>query len=132
MNVSRLLAHIYRKIDAVLAKFWWANRNKEMGIHWVNWEEMGCAKGNGGIGFRNLMDFNTALLTKQFWRLIHEPDSLWARVRPKPKSCISSVKFEATKSAATFADLRTQDQEQDWKVFLTTRIRLGIRKISQA
>lgn len=41
---------------------------------------MSVAKGNGGMGFRNLKDFNTALLAKQCWRLIHEPDSLLARM----------------------------------------------------
>ncbi|KAM0994180.1 hypothetical protein ACFX2A_009869 [Malus domestica] len=41
---------------------------------------MGYAKGDGGMGFWDLMVFNTALLAKQCWRLIHEPDSLWTRV----------------------------------------------------
>lgn len=41
---------------------------------------MGKANSDGGLGFRNLKDFNLALLGKQCWRLIHEPDSLWARV----------------------------------------------------
>ncbi|KAM1648485.1 hypothetical protein ACFX2K_009875 [Malus domestica] len=43
-------------------------------------KEMGYAKGDGVMGFRDLMVFNTALLAKQCWRLIHEPDSLWTRV----------------------------------------------------
>ncbi|KAM1924022.1 hypothetical protein ACFX15_021854 [Malus domestica] len=41
---------------------------------------MGCAKTDGGMGFLKLMDFNTTLLAKQCWRLIHELYFLWARV----------------------------------------------------
>ncbi|KAB2605733.1 hypothetical protein D8674_005450 [Pyrus ussuriensis x Pyrus communis] len=41
---------------------------------------MGLRKSKGGIGFRTLGDFNLALLTKQSWWLIQEPQSLWAHV----------------------------------------------------
>jgi hypothetical protein len=34
----------------------------------------------GGIGFRDLRLFNLAMLGKQGWRLIENPDSLCARV----------------------------------------------------
>lgn len=80
MNVFRLSARLCKEIDTVIAKFWWGNRNKERGIHWVNWEDMGCAKGDDGMDFWNLMDFNTAPIAKQCWSLIHDPDSLWAKV----------------------------------------------------
>lgn len=32
------------------------------------------------MGFRNLKNFNLALLAKQNWRLIHDPTSVWAWV----------------------------------------------------
>ena len=37
-------------------------------------------KMRGGLGFKNLRDFNLAMLGKQGWKLVSRPDSLIARV----------------------------------------------------
>ena len=37
-------------------------------------------KDNGGLGFKNLADFNTAMLGKQLWRLIERPNALFSQV----------------------------------------------------
>ncbi|KAF5470931.1 hypothetical protein F2P56_011417 [Juglans regia] len=41
-----------------------------------SWEKMGFAKMVGGLGFRELESFNTALLAKQCWRLVTKPNSI--------------------------------------------------------
>ncbi|GAU47065.1 hypothetical protein TSUD_302670 [Trifolium subterraneum] len=49
-------------------------------IHWVNWTKVCRHKKAGGIGFKNLRAFNEALLAKQGWRLITNPNSLVAQM----------------------------------------------------
>lgn len=41
---------------------------------------MGKVKAVGGIGFRDLEWFNMALLAKQGWKLIQNPESLVTKV----------------------------------------------------
>ena len=39
-----------------------------------------ASKEDGGLGFRDLHSFNMAILAKQGWRLIQDPESLCAKI----------------------------------------------------
>ncbi|XP_068328277.1 uncharacterized protein [Pyrus communis] len=80
MCIFKFPATVCQELDALVAGFWWGCKEGAQKIHWVSKEVLGLPKDLGGLGFRNFMEFNDALLAKQCWRLITEPDSLWARV----------------------------------------------------
>ncbi|KAA3452465.1 reverse transcriptase [Gossypium australe] len=69
-----------KDLEGIIAKFWWQKSRNRKGIHWCTWKDLCRLKEDGGIGFRNLENFNVSLLAKQGWRLINYPDSLLARV----------------------------------------------------
>lgn len=77
MSVFLLPVEICRDLERVMCKYWWkSDGKKERGIHWISWDRMCSKKNEGGMGFRNIRDFNVALLAKQAWRLIQFPDKL--------------------------------------------------------
>lgn len=78
-------------------KFWWGHKKNYSKIDWMNWEHMVVPKNKGGLGFRNLIAFNKAvLLAKQVWRLSQQPDSLVAKIF-KSKYHPLSLVLEASK-----------------------------------
>ena len=49
-------------------------------MHWVSWEEMCRRKEEGGLGYKDLHLFNLAMLARQGWRILQNPDSLCAQL----------------------------------------------------
>ena len=64
----------------MISRFWWAQQDKENKMHWLPCELLCCRKENGGLGYRDLHLFNLAMLARQGWRLLLNPDSLCAQV----------------------------------------------------
>uniref|UniRef100_A0A2N9HU09 Reverse transcriptase domain-containing protein n=1 Tax=Fagus sylvatica TaxID=28930 RepID=A0A2N9HU09_FAGSY len=80
MNCFRLPKAWCEEVNGLIARYWWGQKKDERKLHWIKWDKLCTAKAEGGLGFRNLHSFNTALLAKQCWRLIHNTQSLFYRV----------------------------------------------------
>ena len=83
---------------------------------------MCVSKNKGGMGFRDLHCFNLALLAKQSWRLLCEPDSLCAQVlRAKyyPNGDILNAELKKGSSytwQSIWAGLQTLKRGHIWRV----------------
>jgi hypothetical protein len=80
MSVFRIPKALTKEINAMMGKFWWSFKENSNKIAWMAWRRMGRSKDLGGLGYRDIDCFNTALLAKQCWRLLKRPESLAARV----------------------------------------------------
>ncbi|PRQ56718.1 putative RNA-directed DNA polymerase [Rosa chinensis] len=80
MSCFEVPRYLCDEMHRVIAQFWWGDEGDARKIHWIAWEKLCYPKCQGGLGFRNMHIFNLALLTKQGWRLIQQPDSIIAKL----------------------------------------------------
>ncbi|XP_057441354.1 uncharacterized protein LOC130733241 [Lotus japonicus] len=79
MSILKFPKNFCSQICSKIASFWWKG-SKEKGIHWKKWERLTYNKQEGGMGFKDLQIMNQALLARQAWRILHEPNAFWVQV----------------------------------------------------
>ncbi|XP_062104307.1 uncharacterized mitochondrial protein AtMg00310-like [Humulus lupulus] len=81
MSVFLLPLDMCKDMERMMSKYWWKlSSTQSSGISWMGWHRMCKHKSRSGMGFRNLRDFNIALLGKQGWRLLDGEESLVSRI----------------------------------------------------
>jgi hypothetical protein len=63
-----------------MVDFWLGIEKGKKKMQWQSSEWLSTPKTLGGMGFRDLVLFNKAMLRRQCWRLLTDPSSLCARV----------------------------------------------------
>nr|XP_023879969.1 uncharacterized protein LOC111992340 [Quercus suber] len=91
-----------KDIEMQIRKFWWGERGGQRKIHWKSWEILCKPKAEGGMGFKDLVRFNEAMLAKQIWRLQTDKNSLMFKVFSTKYFPTGSV-FEAKSKKGSFA-----------------------------
>uniref|UniRef100_A0A803QSB3 RNase H type-1 domain-containing protein n=1 Tax=Cannabis sativa TaxID=3483 RepID=A0A803QSB3_CANSA len=82
MSVFLLTKEICSSLEGLMAKFWWKSQSKNVskGVSWMSWRKLCRHKDAGGLGFRNLRDYNLSFLGKLGWWLLTNNNSLVAKV----------------------------------------------------
>ena len=80
MNCFKILDFLCDELTSLIRNFWWGQKQNERKIVWISWDKLCEPKAAGGMGFRQLKQFNLALLAKQGWRLQTMQNSLLYRL----------------------------------------------------
>ena len=80
MSCFKLPKGLIKDLEVLTCNFWWGYGDGSRNVHWVHWKKLCQDKEMGGMGFKEIEKFNDALLAKQVWRMINNPNSLCHRV----------------------------------------------------
>ena len=75
-----LTKKVCKTLTSGMAKFFWSSSIDRRSMHWISWDKLATPKCKGGMGFRDIYGFNLAMLARQAWCMLSNPDSLCARV----------------------------------------------------
>lgn len=81
MTVFMLPKGLCEEIELIMNSFWWGCESRGgRGIRWGRWNDLCRPKKYGGMGFRRVREMNMALLGKQEWKFLTDPEALVTRV----------------------------------------------------
>ncbi|XP_021725676.1 uncharacterized protein LOC110692614 [Chenopodium quinoa] len=118
------------RINHLLARFWWKSNKSSRGLALTSSASNHLPRGLGGLGIRHVPSFNSALLAKKMWRLIHHPQLLVSRIYRARYPHVIGYKATTSPSRPSWGcrsfleGARTLSQGIMWKVGSGKRVRI--------
>lgn len=91
MQTPLLPKYVCMDLECMNRDFVWGMRDNGRTRHTTTWDQFCLSRKNGGLGFRNLHDFNKALLMKLDWGLMSNNEALWVNVIHSKYKCGNNV-----------------------------------------
>ncbi|GJV47845.1 RNA-directed DNA polymerase, eukaryota, reverse transcriptase zinc-binding domain protein [Tanacetum coccineum] len=70
---------VVKEIDRILKKFLWNHGSEKKGRSKVAWKVVCSPKCEGGLGLKQLGDWNEVLLCKLIWKIVGKKEGLWVK-----------------------------------------------------
>ncbi|RZC94292.1 hypothetical protein C5167_029857 [Papaver somniferum] len=80
MQVFKLPDSTIQQMEKIQRSYWWNNFSNNHSQHFISWDKLHFPKRLGGLGLKNLTNYNLAFLAKLAWQLLHNQEALWAEV----------------------------------------------------
>ncbi|XP_058741226.1 uncharacterized protein LOC131613586 [Vicia villosa] len=79
MSVYKMPIMVAKEFTRVQSNFLWGGEveDNKRRIHWVSWKNVCLPLEKGGLGIKNISDFNLALHNKWRWRILKGNNSVW-------------------------------------------------------
>ncbi len=76
LSLFSILVSVAKILKRLQQEFLWNGMGDEVKFHLVNWHRICTRIKEGGLGVRNVIQFNQALLRKWMWRFVQEHEAL--------------------------------------------------------
>ncbi|XP_058765470.1 uncharacterized mitochondrial protein AtMg00310-like [Vicia villosa] len=68
------------EIIKIQRNFLWQNALERKWVVWISWKTINKLKEDGGLGIKDILTFNKALLTNWLWRFVSEENTIWKAI----------------------------------------------------
>lgn len=80
MQTALLLSSLCKEIDKITRRFLWGSSSSCNKVSLIAWDKVCLDKEVGGLSINKIEVLNKVFTTKLGWRLVSQPNFLWARI----------------------------------------------------